>query len=252
MKSLLNFRRSSIIIISIISLCFILTQCIDSGNKKNDQPTSENAGFSQYVGSVTCAKCHKQIYDSFVLTSHNLTSQIVNEKNIKGNFDEGSNIFHYSHDIFVSMEKTDSGFYEMEHNNGKESVLGRMDIAIGSGNKGKTYLTWKNDYLYQLQVSYLTSIHGWVNSPGSNTQILVNRIVTPRCLECHSTYAGNITLGFSGQKFDPTRMIYRIGCEKCHGAGAEHVEYQTEHPNETVGKYIINPGKCSRQTSLDF
>lgn len=252
MKNLLNFRRSSLIIFFIISLCFILIRCIDSGNKKNEQQVSENTSFSQFVGSATCAKCHKQIYDSFELTSHALTSQIVNEKNIKGPFEKGSNIFHYNHDIFVSMEKTDSGFYEVEHNNGKETVLGRMDISIGSGNKGKTYLTWKNDYLYQLQVSYLTSIHGWVNSPGANTEFLVNRIVMPRCLECHSTYAGDITLGFSGKKFDPTQIIYGVGCEKCHGAGAQHVEYQTEHPNATTAKYIINPGTFSRQLSLDF
>lgn len=42
----------------------------------------------------------------------------------------------------------------------------RFDLVIGSGRKGQTYLYRKNGLLFELPVSYLTVLRGWINSPG--------------------------------------------------------------------------------------
>jgi hypothetical protein len=250
----LTKSRSSVIIFLIIALCFILIQCIERGNKKNTNTVSENIGFDQFAGSQTCATCHKQIYDSFAYTGHFLTSESASEKNIKGSFDKGTNIFHYTPDLSVAMEKTDSGLYQVEYVNGVKTISRRFDVTIGSGTRGQTYLSWDNNLLNQLPVSYLTSANEWANSPGDQNNVYFDRPINSRCLECHTTYAEVLPFRLQGspEEFDHKKIVYGISCEKCHGPGAKHVEFQTENPDVKTAKYIINPANFSRQQSLDL
>ena len=71
---------------------------------------------------------------------------------MRGHFGKDSNTFHYNDKVLVKMLKTDSGFYEMESEYGMDQMTGRIDIIIGSGNKGQTYLSWKDNNLYQLPI----------------------------------------------------------------------------------------------------
>lgn len=237
----------------IICLCSILSKCIDIDNKQTEV-ISADIEFEQFTGSAKCANCHKSIYDSFVSTGHCLTSQPVTQNNIKGSFEKGKNIYHDNPDLSILMEKTDSGLYQVEYLKGIKTLAQRLDISIGSGVRGQTYLSWQNNYLYQLPVSYLTSINSWVNSPGNLNHIVFNRPINSKCLECHTTYAKVISDRFlnTEEEIDHHKILYGITCEKCHGPGAKHAEYQTENPSVTTGKFIINPGKFTRQQSLDL
>jgi hypothetical protein len=253
MRSFINSRRSSIIICLIISLFFLLIQCIDRTNKGKEF-TGTDSEFSQFVGSEKCATCHKQVYDSFTTTGHFLTSEQANQKNIKGSFENGSNVFDYSPGLLVKMEKTDSGLYQVEYIDGIKKTAQRFDITIGSGTRGQTYLSWENNTLTQLPISYLTSVNSWANSPGDVNHVYFDRPINSRCMECHTTYAKVIPyhLMNSPEEFDHHQILYGIGCEKCHGPGAKHVQFETENPGSTIGKYIINPASFSRQQSLDL
>ncbi|HEY5390670.1 MAG TPA: multiheme c-type cytochrome [Hanamia sp.] len=241
-------------ILLIISLFFFLVQCINNGADKKEALAGKNDPYQQYAGSVTCAKCHQDIYNSFIKTGHATTSQIADAGNILGSFEKGKNEFHYNSALFVSMHQTDSGFYEVENSNGSDTLSGKMNIIIGSGTRGQTYLSWKGDHLFQLPVSYLSSVRSWVNSPGDSNHIIFSRPVNARCLECHTTYADVILSPLSEreEQFDKKQVVYGIGCEKCHGPGAKHVEWQTQNPKATVAKYIINPEKFSRKLSIDL
>ena len=55
------------------------------------------------------------------------------------------------------MEKRDSGFYEVGYKDGAERIAKRIDIVVGSGSKGQTYITRYQDLLFQLPVSYFTA-----------------------------------------------------------------------------------------------
>jgi nitrate/TMAO reductase-like tetraheme cytochrome c subunit len=254
MKSFPAFRRSYFILILIITLCVCLIQCIERGNRSQATADSGDEKFDQFAGSASCRKCHKQIYDSFVLTSHIKTSEPSSEKNILGSFQPGKNIFHYRPGLYVSMEKTDSGLYQVEYIDSVQKIARRFDITIGSGERGQTYLSWQNNFINQLPVSYLSSVNEWANSPGDQNHVFFDRPINSRCLECHTTYAKVIPfrLANSPEQFESNRIIYGITCEKCHGPGAKHVEYETKNPKESPGKYIINPAKFSRLQSLDL
>ena len=71
-------------------------------------------------------------------------------------------------------------------------------------------------------------------------------------MECHSTYAETINYNPDiPPAFDSTKMILTVGCEKCHGPAAKHVAFETQHPGDSIGMFIVNPATLSRQLSLD-
>ncbi len=213
----------------------------------------DTTGFALYAGSVVCSECHKDIYDSAIHTQHYLTTRPASAEYIKGSFEQGKNFYAYAFNIVVAMEKSDSGFFEVGYFNGVAGISKRIDIVVGSGAKGQTYITRHKNKLYQLPVSYFTSAHNWANSPEYPTHpVIFNRPITSRCLECHTTYVEQIPTPNHSQEEFSQNIIYGIDCEKCHGPGAKHVAYQTQNPKNTISKYIINPAKFTRQQSLDL
>ncbi len=246
--------------LSIFSCFFIFIKCINNGNEKsekiekNDKIAYEKKiNFQLFAGSATCMKCHKNISEDHLRTSHFLTSQPANEHTVKGSFSNRKNIFPFNPELYMAMEKRDSGLYQVVYQKEMERLALHFDIVVGSGAKGQTYLTWKNNELNQLPISYLTSANEWANSPGYPNQIVINRPITARCMECHSTYADIISApNKKNDEFDHNQIIYGIDCEKCHGPAEKHVEYQTQNPKAIEAKYIINPSKLTRLQNLDL
>ena len=208
-----------------------------------------------FAGSASCVQCHKQICDSNINTAHYLTSRPASEKTIKGSFDESRNKFYYNPAVFVAAEKKQDHFYQTSFVDGREKESHSIDIAIGSGKRGQTFASWyKDNYLLQLPLTYFTLTDEWTNSPGFSNRVIFKRPITSRCLECHSTFF-KITAeekNNTPEKFSKTEIIYGVDCEKCHGPAAEHVAFHLENPSEKVARYIINPGKMTRQQSLDM
>lgn len=255
-KSVL-YNRHILIVCVLFTLIVLLSQCISS---TNTPIAIEDSKSELFAGSASCISCHKNIYDSFIHTAHHLSSRTADANSIKGSFGQGKNMFVFGNSI-VAMEKKNDGFFQVEydahvenHTSQYEEVnSSRFDIVIGSNTKGQSYLYWDSSQLFQLPISFFTIANSWCNSPGYPFRPVYNRNITPRCLECHSTYAKVISApGVNPEQFDSRQIIYGIDCEKCHGAGAKHVAFQLQNPDSKIAKYIINPAKLSRQQSLEF
>ncbi|MGE5519566.1 MAG: multiheme c-type cytochrome, partial [Candidatus Dadabacteria bacterium] len=230
---------------------YTLSMC--SSNENQPAPVVQENRFSLYSGSEICANCHKDIYEKHIRTEHHLTSAPVNAKNILGSFSPGKNIFAFDSYTNVTMEKKDSSFYQVEYRNGNEVRREQFDIVIGSGRKGQSYLSWVDQKLVQLPITYFTPAAQWSNSPGYAPYAPVfNRPITSRCLECHSTYVEKVSNTTSRQEaFDHNKIIFAVDCERCHGPAAQHVAYHNKVKTKTA-KYIVNPGKLPRERLLDL
>jgi hypothetical protein len=247
----IKYRRSIMVITVITFLVFGLTHCINKERKNSNDSDARN--FENYAGSEKCASCHKDIYEKHLRTAHYLTSQPAEKKFIKGSFEKDSNNFWYTPSLLVSMEKRDSGFYQVVYFKKEEKMAMRFDIVIGSGIMGQSYLTRRHDRFYQMPITYFSAAGQWSNSPGfPNDKVLTDRPITSRCIECHATFAQ----GEGGTEMEPLsfkidKIIFGVGCEKCHGPAAQHVEYQTKHPEDKIARFIVNPSSLSRQQQLD-
>ena len=251
MKGFAAHRRSAITISFIVLMVFLLTECI---NKESNKPATINDSKSeQFAGSAACANCHKDIYNANIHTAHYLTSRPAAQQYIKGNFEKGKNAFVFNDSVIVAMEKRDTAFYQVEYVNSVEQKNRRFDIVTGSGTKGQSYLNWRSHQLFQLPITYFTAEDQWSNSPGYPDKVVFNRPVTSRCLECHTTFIQKTSApDQESEVFAENSLIYGVDCEKCHGPAAMHVQYQSQNPKETTGRFIINPAVFSRKQKLDM
>ena len=225
-----------------------------SGYRVSGNTTVHN-GFSDslYAGTASCMNCHKAIYDSFMGTAHFLTSRPAAAQFIKGSFDTGQNHFMYNPFMEVRLEKKENGFFQTVYINSEPTHSEAMDIVVGSGKKGQTYLYWKENLLYQLPVSYYVPTHSWCNSPGYPPGMpRFNRLIPARCLECHGSNAVIEDAGNNVNYFDKESIVYGVNCERCHGPSAGHVAFHLAHPQEKEGKNILKEKGLTRQQNLDL
>ena len=222
-----------------------------SAEKPGKKPLSRD----RYVGDETCAACHKDKAESFFRTAHHLTSRPAGADSIAGTFDPGSNILKTSNPgLFFRMHTKDGRFYEtavwgMPPSTTTETEP--IDLVIGSGRKGQTYLFWKDDRLFQLPVSYWVELGQWANSPGSTDGwARFDRPVMARCLECHGTYAESIPGPPPNNRYKKTSVVLGISCERCHGPGSEHVS-RNRSKGDISAEAIVNPAKLPRDRDVE-
>jgi hypothetical protein len=220
---------------------------------------------TQYVGDAACLPCHKEDGLSYRSTSHHLTSQLASKESILGSFSAGSNILTISNTkaggvephLYFVMDARPNGFYQTamaELGSQKLSHSEQIDVVIGSGVRGQTYLYWSADRLYELPVSYWTDGHQWINSPGyKDGTANFDRRADPRCIECHATYIKALSPDPLMNLYDHGSLVTGISCETCHGPGAAHVtqERTAAAGSSTLKQTILNPAKFNRDRQID-
>ncbi|WP_162303913.1 multiheme c-type cytochrome [Paracnuella aquatica] len=254
---LLFARRSLLLPLLLVVVVLLLSQCMD-GEKSNaadkeKSVTQPAVSFAQFAGSQACASCHADVYKSHVQTAHFRTSAPASDSTVLGSFNKGRNTFHFNDHLSVVMERRDSGMYQAAYQYGEEKLARRIDLVIGSGTMGQSFLHWRGHNLFQLPITFFAAANAWSNSPGFPPKVVFNRVITSRCMECHTTFAQTFNSSSGAvESFDRGKIIFGVDCEKCHGPAAQHVAFQQANPDAATAKYIVNPARLSRQQQLDL
>lgn len=216
-----------------------------------------------YVGDEACQPCHAEKVENYHRTSHYLTSRVADASSILGSFAPGQNIFKTSDPtLYFQMDEKQSeskpagsketAFFQTSVSDsptGKSTHTERLDLIIGSGGKGQTYLFWKENKLFQLPVSYWTGV-GWINSPGYPDGFAIfDRSINARCLECHATYFQALP---EPNTYRTDNYTVGLECEKCHGQGRNHVDRERSKPDLLTSPAIPNPARFSRDRQMDL
>jgi hypothetical protein len=265
-------RFCTVVLLTVIGLyCLgarIVERATPSVYAKDDvSAASENKiARTGYVGDAACLPCHKEKSLSYRRTAHFLTSQPANEDSILGSFKDGSNILMIADPkdtsvnprLYFRMDKKNDGYYETavaERGAQKLTRSERIDVVIGSGVRGQTYLYWHGNQLYELPVSYWTDGHQWINSPGyTDGTANFARRADPRCLECHTTYIRALSPDPQMNLYDKASLVMGISCETCHGPGAAHVALErsaTARQSSSTTPAILNPARFDRERQID-
>lgn len=211
------------------------------------EPLRENPGF---VGADACQKCHQEKHAGFIETAHHRTSRLATPKTVSGPLEDGQNqMSTRDPKVNFTMVRREEQLLQRVAFHGWQFDV-PFDLITGSSKMAETYLYWHRDQLFQMNVTYLSSIDQWINSPGYiDGDAAYARPIPVRCLECHTTYAD-----FRGKPnhYTPDSLILGISCERCHGPGQQHIEYHETHPDDKVSQFVTVPSDLSREQQLDL
>jgi hypothetical protein len=186
----------------------------------------------------------------------NLNSANHSASDVQAISADDSDVYDFDMQTKMVMEKRKGKMFQVVYQNGKEQAALPFDIRIGAGKKAYTYGYWEGNQLRQLPLSYYSTIHSWANSPGyPSGKVYLDRPITARCLECHSSFAEAKSVPDGSLKvkeeLKQTSLIYGIDCERCHGPAGKHVEFHLDHPGEKAAKYITLYKTLNRQQKTD-
>ena len=186
-----------------------------------------------YVDDAACASCHQKIVRSYEHVGMSKSFYRPRPDDVIENFDK----LPFRHDksgdimelrwrngrlIFRRWQLDDAGkpINELEQ---------PVDWILGSGHHARTYLyQTPNGELYQLPLAWYTQTKEWAMAPGFDRRDHegVLRRARLECIFCHDAYsdvAPETRTGYWRNQGVPAKLPEGIGCQRCHGPGAEHV-----------------------------
>jgi Flp pilus assembly protein TadD len=195
-----------------------------------------------YVGDAACAPCHADISESFRRHPMGMSLFPVADVVDREVYDAAHhNPFPFLGSRF-EVERRGRG---LRHRESRLDPAGKpvftfdseVHYAVGSGTRGRSYLTDRDGYLFQTPVSWFGQKQIWDGSPGFSPVHLNGRPVNGECLYCHANRthyrAGSLN------HFDaPVFSGHAIGCERCHGPGELHAR-------SSQALDVVNPARLS-------
>ncbi|MDX5584619.1 MAG: multiheme c-type cytochrome [Aureibaculum sp.] len=245
---MINFER----ILGFFILMVMIISCKNDDYKKLD-PDHELFGVNGYVGAGTCIECHKEAYDKWIGSHHDLAMQIANDSTVLGNFDnieakiDGVKYLFYkeNNQFFVRITEINDSEkkYRISYTFGV-TPLQQYLIDFENGKKQVLRATWdtlKKEWFHQYKGDAIEPddwLH-WTNDAQNwNTM----------CAECHST---NLEKNYSidTDSFNTTYSEINVSCESCHGPAKNHNIWAA---NDTIGdnSYIIKGLNQNEQLNL--
>jgi len=218
---------------------------------------------SGYVDDAACALCHAEIAESYNSSVAMARAFYRPEANpFIEDFDAGPWRHPASGRHYQMVHSGDQLLFRRwtETEDGQKTHLFEqpVDWIMGSGKHSRVYIYGTpNGELYQLPIAWYTQEGRWGMAPGFDRpdHLGVTRRVRRECMFCHNGYpdvpAGSDLYG-PYQTF-PTELPEGLGCQRCHGPGAEHARLALlgEADEATVRSAIVNPGRLSAERRND-
>ena len=182
-----------------------------------------------FVGGQKCAECHKNEYDKWRGSHHDLAMDEANDSTVLGNFDDA--VFEY----FGAMSRfyrKDGGFFVYTRGPGGEMGEFEVKYTFGVYPLQQYLIPFAGGRLQCLPIAWDVRDKKWYHlypdSPIDPADWLywtnAGQNWNGMCAECHST---NLK-----KKYDLASDSYRttwseidVSCEACHGPGSNHVKW---------------------------
>jgi hypothetical protein len=213
----------------------------------SESPFLNTGPQAHYIGTAACAECHDERYRSYLLTPH---SRSLADVDPKAEPTDGSFDHRLSGRSYRVYRRDNQLFHEEVLRTPEGQEVTRVDLPVryrvGSGHFTRTYLVEVDGFLHESPITWYTSGTKWDMSPGYDfaEHWGFDRPALLNCVACHAGRA-------EAADGSLHRIVFHeqaIGCENCHGPGAQHEALRRGRiaaPGEE-DLTIVNPGKLSR------
>jgi len=207
-----------------------------------------------YLDDQACAICHRDLAQSY--QTMGMAKSFARPK--AEVFIEDFTNNHYYHAAsqrhYEMIRREDRLFFKRYQLDAKNQPINVFETEVawilGSGHQTRSYLyRTENGELFQLPLGWYTQGRHWGMAPGfdEKNHFGLQRQVRRECLFCHNAYP-EVPAGSDQheqpQTF-PSQLPEGIGCQRCHGPGAEHVRQAVSGDLDLakVRAAIVNPGR---------
>jgi len=203
--------------------------------------------FEKLTGSGSCAECHAEIAAKYHASGMGKSLWEIGSETPLEDY-EKVNSFSPDGRHHYDVVRTADGVFHHERlvDDQGETIYDqavKIEFVVGSGHQGRSYLFRRDGMMFMSPIGWYTRAERWDLSPGYKlpSHRRFDRRLPSACLECH---AGQLNLAEGTDLFrDPPFHEVAIGCERCHGAGADHVRYHRQRSSSGESDPIVNPAK---------
>ena len=205
-----------------------------------------------YVDDQLCGSCHTDLYRSYQDVAMAKSFYRPRPDNDIEDFTQG--YYHEPSRRHYRMIRREGKLIMQRHQLAADGepiheIEQEVEWILGSGNHSRTYLVrTPNGELYQLPLAWYTQTESWGMSPGFDRpgHLGLSRLVRRECMFCHNAYP-DVPAGSDAHNAPhvyPEELPEGLGCQRCHGPGAEHarVAMAEDVDFERLYTSIVNPG----------
>jgi Tetratricopeptide repeat len=223
---------------ALVCAAFCIAEARQNGEKSPVQPASPQKYLNarsgvEYFGDEACRKCHSAIYAQFKQTGMGRSVSVPSVDDLRELAKPVTILDKRLNRTYSIYARDGKIFHEESESDSKGHIVfseaHEIAYSVGAGDVGKSYLVARGDSLFVSPVSYYERIGGWDLSPGYAEGMFhgFTRRVVDLCVDCH-TGMPQLVPGSHDRFQQPPFRFLTVGCERCHGPGAIHVEERTQ------------------------
>ena len=223
----------------------------------------------KYLGDASCLDCHQALCTTFHQHPMGRSAILAGADKLENLAPEAMNPCQVGpYELSVRIENGQM-IHSLTAQTSDGEKLPKTDlpvtVAIGSGTRGRSYLTYDGDAVWQSPVSWFSTNGRWDVSPGFDLGGATQRPTISNCLFCHVQEHKALDNAINRYELPLSPTQLSIGCERCHGPGELHVKERTEgleksiankiaetQSKEAIDTSIVNPKHLSTDLQLSI
>lgn len=213
-----------------------------------------------FVGSEVCARCHASV--ASIYRTHPMSRSLTSVRHLDHSEGQLSDALVEPLGPRKYQSRWDSErlwHHEALATSAGETVYDQaieVHFALGSGTRGRAFLSEREGRLFASPLNWYSQAGHWGLAPGYSAEHhkRFERETGDGCLVCHAGRVNSVE-DHPNVYASPVFHEMSIGCERCHGPGQRHVDFQTARASATqpaeTSDPIVNPAKLDADRRED-